>query len=369
MVYYSFSLLDILPYYVVVVLLYYYINKKTTSQKRAFYCFCILFIFSAIRYGIGYDYYVYRALATHKLMSDRIELFSKYLLDLAYNSHYQVFFVLSAFLTLYPLYRAFIKQSVNPSLSLLIYYLFPLFFLGIQSAVRNGIAFSLVFYAFTLLFDGGYKKKGLSIVFLVCACFFHKSAVIGVLIYPIFFLKHYLPLHLVFYILSFGASYIVTNTIGAYYSQSELLDTAQHYIIDKASEGGGTMTLIVNGLGIFNLLLWHHFSTIDRKITILMGMFNIGVCIWNVFQGVDITLATRLSIFFMLALTLLVPYYEKNLKNLARVNIKKLIHVFFLILFSSSFVINVNSFIQHGGRMSNVPYQTIFYHKDYYNLQ
>lgn len=369
MEHYSFSLLDILPYYFVVALFYYYMNKKTTPQKRAFCCFLLLFVFSAIRYGIGYDYYIYKAWATHEIVSDRLELFSKYLLSVAYDSHYQVFFAVSAFLTLYPLYRAFINQSINPSLSLLIYYLFPLFFLGIQSSVRNGIAFSLVFYAFTLLLDGGIKNKGLSVVFLICACLFHKSAYIGALIYPIFFFKHYRTVHMFFYILSFGVSYIVTNTIGAYYTQSELLDTAQHYIVDKASEGGGTMTFIVNGLGILNLLLWHYLSKIDRRLTILMGMFNIGVCIWNMFQRVDITLATRLSIFFLLALTLIVPYYEKYMTSLIKIDFKQMLHVFFIILFTSSFVINAYAFIQRGGRMSSIPYQTIFYHKDYYNLQ
>ena len=58
MAYYEFSLLDILPYfYVLIFLVYLTYNKKIIG--REILMFWILFIFSAIRYGIGYDYFNY----------------------------------------------------------------------------------------------------------------------------------------------------------------------------------------------------------------------------------------------------------------------------------------------------------------------
>ena len=223
---YEFSLLDIVPYYIVLALFYFVINKKITSKKKAQYCFVILFVFSAIRYGIGYDYYSYKALATRSVLEhayERMEPLSEFLLEIAYRSHYQVFFAVGAFLTLYPLYKVYLKHSISPVYSLLIYYLFPLFFLGNQSIVRNGIAFTFVFCAFTLLLEKGKKNLILSIVFLACACFFHKSALVGVLIYPLFYVKHFRSMHLIAYFASFGLSFIATNTIGDYYNQYELL--------------------------------------------------------------------------------------------------------------------------------------------------
>ena len=289
-------------------------------------------------------------------------------MEIAFRTHYQLFFALGAFLSLYPLYKAYLKYSISPAHSLIIYYLFPLFYLECQSIVRNGIAFSFVFYAFTLLLEGRKKNTILSLFFIVLAFFFHKSALIGLLIYPVFYFRHFRIAHFAVYIASLGLSYLVIKTIGSYSGELQLLLSVQGYV-ETAHEGGGMMTLIVNGLGITNLLLWEPLSKQGKNISLYMGMFNIGVCIWNIFQCVDIILATRLSVYFLLALTLIVPYYRECFLRRIKVNISLMFHLFFILLFTSSLVISIHSFLQEGGRMSNVPYQTVFGHKDYYNLQ
>ena len=55
---YEFSIFDVLPYFYLLVFLLYF-NSFCKSVKALNVMFVFLFTFSAIRYGIGYDYFNY----------------------------------------------------------------------------------------------------------------------------------------------------------------------------------------------------------------------------------------------------------------------------------------------------------------------
>lgn len=366
--FYEFSLTGILPYIIVTVLLFAIQNMKINSNKKAWYCFWILFLFAAIRYGIGYDYYGYMACCKHLVQDytiDRFEPLSRVLVEVSYRTHFQVFFIISSFLTIFPVFLACKKLSVNPAFSLLIFFLHPSLYLNSLSIVRNAIAISIVLYAIVLLVN---KKLKWSICLIIVAMLFHKSAFIAFLIYPLYYIKINRKMHLMLYIVSFALSVWVANVITQHARELVILQYAEHYIVDKAGEGGGTLTYIVNGLCLYNFIIWEKISKMNKMNAFFLASYNIGCCIWNVFLSLDSTLANRLSLFFLQSIILIVPYYQyvEGVKNAQL--IRKVTLAFFTLLYTSYFIINISAYIKDPThRMSNIPYQTIFYHNDYSN--
>ena len=365
---YYFSILDILPYFIVLLLLIFISCMNTSGSKKALLCFIVLFLFAAIRYGIGYDYYSYLSYILHDrddYQYEKMEPFSLILVEIAYYTHYQSFFALGSLLTLYPVYLICKKYSVNPALSLIVFYLHPLFYLAYLSIVRNGIAISFVFLAFIYLQE---KKILKSILFLLCACMFHKSAIIGVLIYPIYYFFNYRYMHLIAYLFSFGLSLLMSRVITQYASAFELVSIAERYM-DKGAEGGNLMSVIINSMGIINLLLWKKIESCGTDYGKYLALCNFGVCLWNICLPLNYTMANRFCLFFFTPIILIIPCYNLIFSLKKRAIIKRLTYLFFILLFCSHFYINVSSFLKSPDRIGSVPYQTVFFGKDYSNLQ
>ena len=363
---YEFHIVDLAPYGIIVVILTLLLVSKTELRKKAYFCFLVLFFFSAIRYGIGYDYYAYMKMVlnnTEDYSIERIEPLSRVLLSTAYHTHYQVFFVLSSFLTIFPLYRACIKLSINPAYSLIIYFLFPVYYLESFSIIRNAVAYSIVLYSFVVLNE---RKYLYSVVLIVIAALFHKSALISLLFYFIFFIKPGRLLNIIFYLSSFAISAFLLEAISQYADLFFLLSDVEKYTEVGRAEGG-TMNYIVNGLNIINFLLWSQLSAKDKNNSLYLCLFNIGVCLWNAFLAIDSTISLRLSSFFMIFIIFLVPQYKTIFVGKNQLFVNRMVYLFFLILFSSYFYINVSAYLDNPERMSNIPYQTVFYHTDYDN--
>lgn len=325
-----------------------------------------MFIFSAIRYGIGYDYYGYMSSALHQVADytiKRFEPLSRLLIEIGYHTHYQVFFVLCAFLTLYPLYKACLKLSINPAYSLVVYFLFPMLYLESFSIVRNAIAYSFALYSFILLNE---KKLLRSLLMIAIGFMFHKSAAIAILIYPIYFLRLNFKINLIIYVASFFISQLVMRIVGNYADAISLLANVEHYA-DTARSGGGTMTYIVNAIAIFNFVIWKKLEETNHINSKFLTLSCAGVCLWNVFLHVDSTIALRLGSFFLIYIIFLVPQYKYAFKIKYRKLASVCVYGFFLVLFMSSFYLSISSYLKNSERMGNLPYQTIFFHTDYSN--
>jgi len=363
---YEFSLLDLMPYIIMTVLLTVIMRSEGAPKKKASACFMLMFVFSAIRYGIGYDYYGYVQTVLHQVEDYKLarhEPFSRVLVEIGYQTHYQIYFVLCAFLTLFPLYKACVKLSINPAFSLLIYFLFPRYYLESFSIVRNAMSYSFVLYAFVFLY---HKKMLWSVIMMVSAAMFHKSAIIGVLIYPLYYLRADLKLNVIIYIASFVASNLMMGFIGDLTSLLPFLDVVEHYA-EFARDEGGTMTYIINCLCVFHFFVWKKLSRLNPANEKYLVFFSIGGCIWNIFLPIDSTLALRLSSFFQIFIIFLVPQYKYTVSLAYKRTVALCSYGFFVLLFASYFYINVSSYLKKPDRMSNLPYQTIFYHKDYSN--
>lgn len=365
--FYVFSILDILPYYLVLLyLLVIYVGKFNYKQK-ANCCFVAIFILAAIRYGVAYDYLSYKETLVgnvDEFVLNRYEPFSRVLVEIGRNTHFQLFFAIGSFLTIFPIYKICIHYSVDPALSLIVYYLHPSLYLEGLGIVRNAIAFSFVLYAFVKLQE---KHLVWSLIFLACAVMFHKSALIGLLIYPLAYLPQSRKYYLLLYLSSFLISAIVAKLIGAYADQLLLLSDAQRYIVaGEDRSGGGMMTVIVNGICLLNFFFWDKLKYGDIRIRAYLCSYCLGSCLWNIFLPADNVMAGRFYLFFAFPLILIMPSYIILFRN--RSIGKRVILLFFILLFSSHFYINIKSFLDHPSKMSTIPYQTIFWYTDYRNL-
>lgn len=366
---YVFSIFDILPYFFVFALLIIICNLKLPIKNKLFYCFFVTFLLAAIRYGVGYDYQNYADAVKDQQVGgssfDRFEPLSQLMIIFARATHYQLFFVIGSFLTIYPIYRLCLKYSISPCTSFLVFYLHPMLYLNGLSVVRNAIAYSFVCYAFCILSEKKYFK---SLLLIIVACLFHKAAFVGLLIYPIYFIKNSRILYISIYILSFLVASVLSALISNYSESLLLLSDAERYM-NRESEGGGLMTIVVNGFCIVNFILWPQISRHSKDAARYLSIYCVGTFLWNVFLVFNITLATRLYLFYGYVIILIVPYYYLSLSSKIRPLAVRIVLAFFFLLFSSSFYINVSSFLEHPGKMSLIPYQTIFFGEDYSNLQ
>lgn len=342
-------------FFLMVVLFFNYGNKNKNRRLR--YLFWFVFIFAAVRYGIGYDYFSYKDLVEGRAPEyelDRVEYFSQLLILFSRPLHYQVYFALSSFLTIFPVYYVCKKLSVNPIYSFTIYILFPLFFLEGLSIIRNAIAFSMVLLMFYCIYK---KRILLSVIFLIVAMGFHISAIVAVIIYPIYYLIRGRKLHLILYIISFFLPLIIMPILTSYFSDLFLVAKITRNIENEITKVGGIFYYVINCMALFNIIYWNRLVKLRDENKVYLSLVNVGVCVWNCFLSIDPTTASRLSIYFLVFTILLAPFYKILFKN----KVKKLaFSSFFVMLFVASLLLNMYAFFDRGREMSNLPYQVFF---------
>lgn len=357
---YRFSILDLLPYFLLINLLFFLTNNKVKGlESAAGICWALIF-FSAIRVGTGYDYYAYKNLILGNVEDytlERIEPLAKALMEFSAYFHYQLFYVITSFLVIYPLYSVVKKYSKDPALSLAIYILFPIFFIESMSIIRNSVAYTFVFIAFISYIE---RRYWIALIIFACAIGFHISALIGLLLLPIYHFGQGRTLNWLLWGVSLGASSILLNIISAISSNVPSLEVVARYMLKGDLGAGDTMMILINIIGLTNLIFWYKLSKVDEHNILWLRIINIGVALWNVF-GFEGTLRLRLSSFFLIFMIILLPSYVYIVQNSYRRLTKQIICIFFLLVFSSSFYINIKSHLNTGDKMSFLPYQSIFY--------
>ena len=331
---------------------------NTTVKMKYLMYFSILF--AALRYGIGYDYYSYKAIvegAAQDYQMERWNILPQLLGDFCRPIHFQLFFVITSILAVYPVYFVCNKLSENKVLSFTVFLFYPQFYLMGLGPVRNYVAFSM---ALLLFYHWFYGRKVYAIICYIIAIGFHTSAITAGVLFFIPSMSRSRALHFTLFLISFVLSVFVipflTNVssfIGVENQVSYYLENADKY------SGGGLYRIIVNVIALVNLLNWQKLSKNSELNARCLVLFNIGACVWNLLLPISTVLATRLAMFFLFYLILFVPTYCKVLskKHLA---VKNVIVSFCLLLFVFTFVMQYYNYLNSGIRMSNYPYQFFF---------
>lgn len=362
---YVFSIVDLIPYILLVSICLYLSNHKTKRYNNTYIIYLILLVFSSIRYGIGYDYFAYRdyiELDAKDYVYERMEPLSLLFVNIAktIKSTY-IYFAFYSLIILYPIYYVSKHESQIPALSLLIFILYPSFFLDSMGIIRNAVAFSMIFMAYHFI---NKKKFLLGIVFVILSIMNHNSGYIGLLIILFYYVHFSRKIYIIAFIASFIIGENILNILSTISSTNSIINAAYNYLFLYPKEVGSMKYLILL-IGFFVFMNWNRILKINPRNIILLNYVSIGVCLFFLFIKDD-TLSFRLSNFFLLFLLLLVPEYINSYKVYAK---KRVLTIFFFLsLFCFSFYINIVGYLEKKTeRMNYLPYQTIFYHKDYAN--
>ena len=363
---YTFSIIDLFPYILLFILFILVGKNNMKSTIKAKRAFIVILLFDCLRYGVGYDYLGYVNAVYNQTqfydMDQYTEPLSQVLLYIAHCTHYQVFFILSSFLTLFPIYLFCKKHSLDPYLSLFVYLCFPFFFLSGTSVIRNAIAYSMVIMALYYLLK---NRIIFAILFNIIAIGFHNSAFVGLLIYPIYYLNFGRKDAIIIYIISITISSLIVTKFSFLFSGLSFYWKLEHYSEDVES-GGQTITFVINFICIVMLFFWDKIKKYDNSSPLYLRLAIVGVCIWNIFMPLNSHMADRFSTFFFIYFIILFPSLVYSFRNQV---IRKLSVTFFILIFLSTFVISINAFVNgNSDKMSSIPYQLFFIHTNYSNI-
>ncbi len=360
---YEYSPLDLLPYIILFVVLLLLYSKKDSKHGTYYQIAIVLFVFSAIRYSTGWDYYGYLNDIVYN-DTERYEFLVKELITLAHKTDYKVFFAITSFLVIFPLSVGCKKMSRDPELSLIVYALVPQFYIYSFCVIRNAVAWSLVFCAYAFFRE---KRYVYAILLFIASLGFHVSVLSSL---PVFILSLFKIGKRVNYII-FILSFLLSSLFGEFFETIHFEDTyfsRMVFYVDGKSSGGGMMKWVINFIGLFFLFNWDRISTKRQENAKFLTIVVVGVSLWNLFYGINNTLAIRFSVNYMLFLILLVPELLYCYERISRKIILTMIISFFFMFSASSFYINIVGNLENNGKMSQLPYLTIFNPIDYNNL-
>ncbi len=359
---YYFSIFDLIPY--ILLFSFLYMLAVSNNKNKLRNIAIVVVVFLGIRYGIGYDYFQYREWILDPTLKSQ-EPLAQYFAEFSSKIHYQLFFLITSVLTIFPVYYISKKYSINPIMSFMVYMLVPMLFLDGMSTIRNAVAYPMVLWAFLLLLQK--EHKYLAIIPLVIAIGFHNSAIVALLFLPFAFFKIKRKTAILLWGISFMFTQKQVSEVLLDYMGLPFLSKASWYLAHSGeNESGGMLWIAVNAINLINFWYWDELKHSNVKCSYYLMAYNLGCILYNLTIRIDPTMALRLSNFGSIFLMLIAPSYIfvlpfSKLQNL------RVVYLFFIAFFCSLLFIVILT-TPPGEKMSFFPYQTIFYHTDYQNL-
>lgn len=269
------------------------------SRRAAWYMAGVIFVISAMRYNVGFDYETYFLWASNGIDSYQeltMEPLSKKMLEFALHSREpQLFFVLSSLIVVGLFSYSYIRCSQLPALSLLAFFCMPLLFISSLGIIRQYMAAAVIFFALTVLQNR--PKSALAIILL--AGLLHYSAWIMILLWP--FLRCFeRPVATGWFLVALISapflSSILVSVISPY------LPLYSHYFQSDINSG---LKLILFYYVVVVGILWLRYrgaAIPDRPLNLLM----LGVVLYGLFGPIN-QVVGRIAYFFMPFVALLLP--------------------------------------------------------------
>lgn len=295
---------------------FYYVKKTEKKKNLVFFLFFFLWwLLLALRsQDIGvdlrnYQYYFdqYRTIPLKYLDSNCSEFGFVLLNKLIglFTDNFSVYLAIIGFLTLYPLYTLYKKESTDPFLSIILLMNMSVFVM-VFSGLRQSLAIAISILAFRCV-----KRKKL-FAFLITtwlAMAFHRSAFVLLLMYPLYHFKitkkwlwFVTPSLLAVFAFNKPLFSFFTNFLGPTYIErySEIQET-------------GSYTMIL----LFALFLIFSYVMVDDKTldahTIGLRNFMILILAIQFFAPIQ-SIAMRMNYYFLIYIPLLIPRIIENSK-------------------------------------------------------
>lgn len=296
-------------FFYIILFLFWGVSRTNHSKKFFFISFILLFVFTAFRFDIGWDYHMYYALAGGKnygglsMLSfhmSRMEPAITFLLNLSENLNYpQLFFVLTSFLILSGLTFVCFKLTKSPELALMFFLSYPHMYLDSLSIVRQWCAVAIVYMALVPLMKG---RKSMFVLLVLLASTFHFTSLIflGVLFVPKKELSGKFITILLVSILFFKS--LLVRFLLPYMGKYAM------YILEGVGEGGGKMVYANILLFIVLILLRRRVVNRDDSFNYFFNIVLVGASFSILLAGFG-HVAFRVPMYFFLATILIIPYY------------------------------------------------------------
>lgn len=334
------------------------INKKSEKNKSIVLFFLIMFILLSLRNikcGIDLTNYNYFFKVNSKMTFDMLiefygingeilyHLFNK-IISLVTND-FQIFLTIVAAICMIPIAILYKKESQNPILTIGLFLTvapFSMFFSGL----RQSIAMAIVIIAFKFIKE---KKIVLYIIMILIASGFHQSAIIMLLLYPLYHAKItkkwlivIIPLMIMIFILK--------NQI---FSAIVLLSSryAERYNVITSTGAYSILILLI----LFDIYCFA-FTDKDKETKEFTGLRNFLLCVTCIqfFASINAVIM-RINYYILLFIPILIPMvynnssikYRKIVRLATNVMCIFFISYFFINAYTSSDILNIYPYITY----------------------
>jgi hypothetical protein len=304
---YKFSVIDLWPHLMFFILFLYCYKKQ--DKKASLFIYIGLLIYCLLRYDVGWDYmqYVNEIINGYHTgdISDRYEYLSRQVMMIGvYTKFYPVVFIIFSLITLSLIYYIINKYSKNTLISWLVFYSIPLFFFESLSVIRQAIAFAFILYGYEYLKN---KKYIYYLIVIGVATLFHQTAIIALIILPIYLYPLNKYLNIVIYIASIFLGEIIKYYLIGFVLETEIMSRYVYYINNEFQQPKSLLYLYYF-IAVINLIFYDKLVRVDVENRRLLSIVNIGFVIYNIFAFEPVS-AKRFSSMFVIYLILLIPSY------------------------------------------------------------
>lgn len=267
--------------------------------------FVILFLASALRFGIGNDYRQYTQTAHEAFVGGYVvteggfNWLVRILYTLAGGEYYELVFAVFAFATIVIFLKVFYEQSEDFALSFFLFMTLGLYF-QTYNTVRYYLALAMALYAIRYVLHRDFLKF---VCWILLAALFHKSVLLTIPVYwaASFVWKRWTVIA--------GVMLSACCFLGKDIILKLALMLYPSYRNTVFLEGGTSVVSILRGLLILGLYLWYRRryekAGQDRKLTFYaqLNLLSVVVCVFFSFLPV----VTRIAYYFSATQLLLVP--------------------------------------------------------------
>ena len=315
------------------------ISAKENDGRGLSWAFILLIIIGCIRFDVGSDYSVYYRIIDETIIGGLIEMepFSLFIASIAIKLDTpSLFFVITSLIAYTLSFLAIRKNSVSPAVSLIVYV--GIFYLISLSIVRQAVAMGFCLYAYKFIKEKSFFKY---LICIVVATLFHYSALICLVIYPIYHILKFWHVCLVLICLfAFrGVMFSVMMNYGIY----------GDYLSKLNDLSGGSLTRIFYILLFlsFPILIKKKFTTEEKK---LLSIILVGIASPFLFGA---AMGARIGYYFLIYYCYAIPLLLQR-----RMLYKRYIYVLLMCGYFLAMVLYTSNI--PGQKSVYVPYQTIF---------